>query len=272
MLCTNCEERPRAIVRKRGRRRRAKLCADCLREQLSLRAHHRGQVPAGTGHEPEVQQEVTNFCGARKKNGKPCEAEAGKGTDHLGFGPCKHHGGMTPAHQKAAAKMMARHHAVVMGAPVDIDPFAALLWTVRIAAGEVAYCNTMVATIMQSDAVARPVTIKRRPLSEGKDGEDPHTYVEEVTEHSPQLHLWIQTRRDALDRLAKFSKLAVDAGVAERQIQLAERYGEMIGRAIGNILDGLKLTKGQQQRAPELVRTHLAAIEGSATPVNEVAA
>ena len=45
-----------------------------------------------------------NLCGSTKKNGEPCEAEAGKGTDHLGFGTCKHHLGRSENHEKAAAK------------------------------------------------------------------------------------------------------------------------------------------------------------------------
>ncbi len=37
----------------------------------------------------------TGKCGA-VRNGKPCGREAGWGTDHLGYGHCKHHGGLSP--------------------------------------------------------------------------------------------------------------------------------------------------------------------------------
>lgn len=33
------------------------------------------------------------FCGAKKKNNGICQAPAGRGTDHVGEGKCKHHGG-----------------------------------------------------------------------------------------------------------------------------------------------------------------------------------
>lgn len=35
-------------------------------------------------------------CGARTRAGTPCKRPAGAGTDHLGQGRCKHHGGKTP--------------------------------------------------------------------------------------------------------------------------------------------------------------------------------
>lgn len=266
LLCTNCEEAPRAFARKRGKRVRTKLCKRCLRERLSKPRTPRPDTPAeGDGHEPEDGRKSPNMCGARKRNGRLCEAEAGKGTDHPGYGRCKHHGGCTPTQVKGAAKQEAHAHAIVMGAPIDIDPFDALLWCVRIAAGEVSYCNIMVAHLQQGDTVGRRVQVKERPLSEGKDGESSLETVQEVTYTDPALHIWITTRRDALDRLARFSKLAVDAGVAERQVAMTERWGELLGRVIGGILDGLKLSAEQQRVAPELVRRHLTAIEGTAT-------
>ncbi len=40
---------------------------------------------------------MTEFCGAKtKSSGKPCQRPAGWGTDHVGIGKCKLHGGATP--------------------------------------------------------------------------------------------------------------------------------------------------------------------------------
>lgn len=40
---------------------------------------------------------MTQYCGATAKStGKPCKRPAGWGTDHVGFGRCKLHGGATP--------------------------------------------------------------------------------------------------------------------------------------------------------------------------------
>jgi len=39
----------------------------------------------------------TKICGAKtKKSGEPCQKPAGWGTDHVGVGKCKLHGGATP--------------------------------------------------------------------------------------------------------------------------------------------------------------------------------
>jgi len=36
------------------------------------------------------------FCGAKNRSGGACRNPAGKGTDHLGSGKCRNHGGSTP--------------------------------------------------------------------------------------------------------------------------------------------------------------------------------
>lgn len=284
LMCSKCGREKRAIVRHRGKRKRAPLCKQCLRERQrngnppeaenegasSVRSGEQppaiqgaGALDGTAGHETE-DVHGPNYCNAIKRDGKPCSLTAGQGTDHVGIGRCKFHGGSTPTHMHHAAKTQARMHAVTMGAPINIEPHDALLWCVRIAAGEVSYCNVMVAMLHPDDATGNTVSIKRRPLSHGKEGDSSHETVEETTIADPALHIWINTRREAIDRLAKFSKMAVDAGVAERQVQLAERYGEAIGNVVGRILDGLNLSATQMRKAPELVRMHLTSIEGTA--------
>jgi uncharacterized protein YjcR len=41
----------------------------------------------------QQQKHESALCGVATKRGKLCMAQAGKGTDHLGKGACKHHGG-----------------------------------------------------------------------------------------------------------------------------------------------------------------------------------
>lgn len=63
-------------------------------------------IPAGKENEPhyyvppydkEVELQPNFFCRARNvKREKYCRARAGQGTDHLGQGRCKNHGGMVP--------------------------------------------------------------------------------------------------------------------------------------------------------------------------------
>jgi hypothetical protein len=71
------------------------------------------------------------------------------------------------------------------------------------------------------------------------------------------MRLWNEER----DRVARISKAALDAGVSERRIQLAERYGEAISHLIQGILGDLALTRRQQAEVPGVVRRHLVALD-----------
>lgn len=150
---------------------------------------------------------------------------------------------------------------VVMGIGIDIDPMDALLACVRIAAGEVAYATYKVQSLEPDMAIGHPETIKRRPLSLGKDGEDPGNVVEEVTTEQPSLHVWIRVRQNSLERLAKFSKMALDAGVAQRQVELAEGAGDTLALELRKVFDELNLSAVQEAMLPDLVRSMLENLE-----------
>jgi hypothetical protein len=67
-------------------------------------------------------------CGVMKKNGTHCRMWAGQGTTHQGSGPCKYHGGNLPNVIKADVKK----HAVLMGAPKEINPLDGLIWCIKL--------------------------------------------------------------------------------------------------------------------------------------------
>lgn len=193
---------------------------------------HKAKPPHGSDAPDD-----SNFCGARKKQGSGnCTKTKGWGTNHVGWGRCKLHGGNTPSGEAAAAKEAAQRTALIMGEALDVDPHEALITCVRIAAGEVAYCSTQIATLEQAT---------------------------ESTMFGQVLDIWIVTRQKALASLAKYSKMALDAGVAERQVQLAERYGEMLATLISGILGDLELSAKQQKAAPVIVTKHLQSLEGA---------
>jgi hypothetical protein len=194
------------------------------------------------------------LCGAKKRAGGICTRPAGWGTPHPGVGACKLHGGSTPNHQINAAPQLA----VVMGAPLDIEPHDALLWCIRVTAGEANYCSAMVAQLEDDQAVGKPV-LSRDWVGSGENGSGGGS---EQRELAPALNIWIVARRDAVERLARYSKMALDAGVAERQVRVAERYGEQIAQLLSGVIADLELTDAQQQRAPEIVRRRLVALEG----------
>ena len=148
-----------------------------------------------------------------------------------------------------------------MGAAIDIDPHEALMTCVRIAAGEVAYCTQKIATLHEDDALGHPETRTVREFT----NDDGQVYETEERKFAPvAVHVWISVRQGALDRLARYSKMALDAGVEERKVRLAEQWGERLARLLHNVLEDLDLTPKQKKRAPEVIQRHLLGMERTA--------
>lgn len=206
--------------------------------------------------------ELKAICGATLPSGKSCRRAAGRGTDHLGIGRCDRHGGDSPAGIKAAgvnaASILLR--TPVMGSPVDMDPSSALLWCVAIAAGEVQYLSAKVAELDEEQLVGRPTTIRHEQGRGDRGYRDLHT-----REGGPkELHLLIKERQKATDRLARFSKMALDAGVAERQVRVAEAQAGMLAALITGVMADIGATKEQMTLLERVLPSRLLALE--ATP------
>jgi hypothetical protein len=77
------------------------------------------------------------------------------------------------------------------------------------------------------------------------------------------LHQMYLRERDHLVRVAK---TAIDAGVAEREVRLAENQGQLIAYAVMKMIDGLDLTAQQHQRARQLVSEHLRELSAAPSP------
>jgi len=172
---------------------------------------------------------VATACDYLRQNGERCKQPSGAGTQHKGFGACRHHGGNSPAHNVSAARMAVRQ----MAQELCVDPVTALLSTVHQTAGMVQWVRNQIETF------------------EGND--DPETFALE-------LGLLAELYDKERNNLAKFSKMAIDAGIAERQVQLAEATAQVLVHAIRGVLGGLTLTDEQMALAPGLIRTHLMSI------------
>jgi hypothetical protein len=171
--------------------------------------------------------QATGYCGAKRKQGGTCRMAAGHGTSHPGVGKCKFHGGDLPTHKLNGAKQTA----VLMGAPKDINPIDALMWCIRLTAGEVEFCTEQMELLEKDDWIEHTILGK-------------------------QLHLWAKERQNAVDRLAKFSKDAISLGIAERAVRVAEMYGQSIAKL-------LRGTPDQNKRVPHIIRKHLVLMEGT---------
>lgn len=200
-------------------------------------------------------------CGAPKRSGGLCNADAGAGTDHLGYGHCKLHMGNTPTHRRKAALMEAHREAVVMGFPIDIDPMEGLLTVIKISAGEIAYMTDRIAELTPKQAVVR----HKKTVSRDSDME---SYEEIEKSSAVSLNIWISARHQSMERFARFCKMAIDAGVAERSVAVAEGIGQQMGHLISGVLGELGLTDQQKELAPQVVQKHLLLLESGTKPVS----
>lgn len=168
-------------------------------------------------------------CGARRRNGDTCTLFAGWGTDHVGIGRCKLHGGNTPSHRRKAQRVELERQMVTFGMPIDVSPAEALLWLVRAASGHVAWLSAQV-----------------------RDAED-------LT--AEQTAALVKLYGEERDRLAGVSKAAIDGGAEDRDVLRAAQWGQLLGGVIGRVLDRINLDPGQRRMAIDVVREELEAAE-----------
>jgi hypothetical protein len=168
------------------------------------------------------------LCGALNREGHPCGNIAGKGTDHVGYGKCRSHGGSTPSGKTRGARLKALAELGPMGGEVDVNPLDALLYTVRRGSGLAALYR------LQAEACAA-------------DGKDAAMYAD--------------LEAKALADLARWAKMAIDAGVAERMVRIAEGTGERLASALEEALEGVELPPGQRQVVVQRFAASLSRLE-----------
>lgn len=171
-------------------------------------------------------------CGATTKAGTPCKQRAGARTSHLGVGRCWKHGGRSPQAELAGQLVMARREAAVMGTPLAVEPIEAILQCIQIAAGEVRYASERIAELEEKDAAGPVRTVVDRPLQLARGEESATQRARELHLGPPALHIWIRARHEAMDRLVGYSKAAIAAGIAERQVKIAESQAQLLAEAM----------------------------------------
>ena len=165
-----------------------------------------------------------------------CCQPAGWGTDHLGSGPCKNHGGTLP---EVAAKA---HVDQVMngqtsfgafwGAPVNITPEEAMLQEIHRTQGHVTWLGEQLAHLPEQD------------------------------HHKPFGHYLVDKYQAERQHLVGVCKAAITMGIAQKQVELAQAQGKLLAAVLQAFtLDPeLNLTPAQRAKVPDLLRKHLTTI------------
>lgn len=165
----------------------------------------------------------------RSPMGFPCRREAGVGTGHAGFGPCKRHG-TTRQHR-------AWEVAVRLSGELDVGPWEALNLAVRLAAHRVQWTE-----------------IQAQHAADASDGDQANAVVMR----------WLAESRRERALLVKTAKSAIDAGVAERLVRQVELEGRLVADAVGRALDALGLS--DDQRSLAFSTAHQALLEAPEHP------
>jgi hypothetical protein len=189
-------------------------------------------------------------CGGKKKSGGTCRQEAGWGTDHVGHGRCKLHGGMAPSGRKAAQRQAAEEAVGTYGLPREIDPHAALLEELHRTAGHVAWLQTQVAEL-EVDEVTHLIV--------ANDHDDDKRKLEVIDERT---NVWIDLYQRERKHFAAIAKTCVDVGIEERRVRLAEQEGQLIAQVLRGVLTELGVM--DRPETAQIVRRHLTLVAGQA--------
>jgi hypothetical protein len=175
------------------------------------------------------------WCGEEIRVGRArgdwCDRPAGAGTTHEGAGPCRIHerglgagtGAWIVAHGFARA--------------LEVTPWEALLWAVKLSAGKIAWMEQKLST----------------------------ADVDEDLEPNGRLHWWVRESANERDKLARVSKLAIDAGVAERLVRQLELEAQLMVRAANRTFDALGMSESQRQHALAIMSQAMLELEAEQT-------
>lgn len=184
-------------------------------------------------------------CAARTKRGTPCRSYAINGLDK-----CKMHCGKRTADaveegkQRIAVEKVASLIEKHYGGQRVVDPLQELL--------DIIWLDAAMVSVLRSQVVELEATVGKSGAFAGPNhlgDAAPHIFVVELRRWS--------------DQLARHCRIALEAGVAERQVRIAERQGEAIVDAIEAVLDALKLSPPQRETARKVVGTKLRLLAGT---------
>lgn len=174
----------------------------------------------------------------RCQGSETCRHYPGENTPHAGWGFCRSHTNRHTERIWAMAFDVARE--------LEISPWEALLRSVKLAAGRVAWVDE------QLRAATQPT------VGGADDGQ-------EVDQQA--VARWLAESRKERTLLARSAKAAIDGGVAERLVRQVELEGELVAEVLGRTLDALELS--DEQRILAFNTAHRVLLEPSRTALDE---
>jgi len=176
-----------------------------------------------------------NICWAKKNDGSHCTLPAGSRTEHEGWGKCSFHGGNTPTLSSQAGLYMGVEIAQMTvsygyGGPILLHPHEALLQEVARAGGHVAWLADRIGLWDMTDEEGNLT----KPINDVQQQ-------------------WIDLYHKERAILVKVAKTALDAGIDERRVRMAESQGKQIMEILNKAFDALGLSVEQRKMIPMVV-------------------
>lgn len=198
-----------------------------------------------------AQLQAAPRCSKLRTNRQPCRAFAIKGSDPLA---CRKHIGKSL--EKARAEVAVREAVLQWGlGDTKTDPGELLLRLVTQAALRAdAYARELARVVDEKEGDLKKALTGDSWTSGGEGSEPVKTgeYIRAIT----------KLEAEERDRAASFATKAIAAGLAERQVRLAERQAELAAQFVHAVLDELGV--GGTPQAQAAIRKHLTLLRPAA--------
>ena len=163
-----------------------------------------------------------DYCGANRRQGEgTCTRPAGWGTNHVGVGRCKLHGGNTSSHKANALTVTGQQEVSKWGARRDVHPAEALLELVQWKATEVDFWQSKVDGLGDDELTWGRTKLVTGGVHIGRDGDALDNEPESTEEAVP--HIYIKLLHEAQKALADFAASCIRAGVDQVLVQAAQQ-------------------------------------------------
>lgn len=183
-----------------------------------------------------------------------CRNRAGEGTSHPGWGNCKFHGGTTRAGVKSAARDYGRDLIQRQkdkfggdGSLLAITAEEALIEEVRRSVAMVRFLEEQIGLWQLVDDPEGLPALGGLPTLIDETSKGAATFTDQRE--------WLMLYREERKHAAQVSALAIQAGLAERMVKIAESQGEVLASVIRAVLDALLLSPEQHALVPRVVPT-----------------
>lgn len=214
---------------------------------------------------PDTSARCGVWITAGPLRGRRCPRFAGESTPHYGAGTCGMHRGNLAYERALGAWLMAHGFAQQL----DVSPWEALLLSVRIAAGKVAYIESVLSTAkndleLEGRAVDRTDGPGASGASAGVLGRllvHPDTGEPLGVGEYRDLSWWVDKGEYWHAQMARCAKMAIDAGVAQYLVEKNEHEAMTIVRVLNDAIAGANVTEEQAVAMRAAMRASLERID-----------